>query len=208
MGHILFVLVVFLMWNITKFLSTIKHEVVVLSVIRTFSPVSFGVYILMSLPKLKKKVTTKAHVCATNRHTNPPSTLVSLLTDTAEHAPKPKHGRAFRSDSTNKQKRHYVITAYCIRIYLQMHAHSNNSYRYKPKFLYTVNSSTQQMNIVYTSTVDVACPLFSLFVNSLVEHIIYVEILQKTIIHLLYSCTNSASTSHTIFTILHIHTLL
>ena len=87
MGHVLFVLVIFLMWNITKFLSTLKHEVVVLSVIRTFSPVSFGVYILMSLPKLKKKANRKAQVPATNRHTNPPSTRVSLPTDTAEHAP-------------------------------------------------------------------------------------------------------------------------
>ena len=30
---------------------------------------------------------TKAYVPATNRHTNPPSTRVSLPTDTAEHAP-------------------------------------------------------------------------------------------------------------------------
>ncbi len=33
------------------------------------------------------KVTTKTQVPATNRHTNPPSTRVSLPTDTAEHAP-------------------------------------------------------------------------------------------------------------------------
>ena len=34
---------------------------------------------------LQRKVTSKAF--ATNRHTNPPSTRVSLPTDTAEHAP-------------------------------------------------------------------------------------------------------------------------
>ncbi len=62
-------------------------SLVVFSVIRTFAPVSFGVYILISLPNLQRKVTTKAQVPATNRHTNPPSTRVSLPTDTAEHAP-------------------------------------------------------------------------------------------------------------------------
>ena len=43
-------------------------------------------YVLISLPHLQKKVTTKAQV-PTNRHTNPPSTRVSLPIDTAEHAP-------------------------------------------------------------------------------------------------------------------------
>ncbi len=87
MGHILFVLVVFLTWNICKLISIIEYEVLVLSVIRTFSPISFGVYILMSLPSLQRKVPTKAQVPATNLHTNPPSTRVSLPADTAEHAP-------------------------------------------------------------------------------------------------------------------------
>ncbi len=87
MGHILFVLVVFFIWNIIYLCSFFPYSIIVLSVIRTFSPVSFGLYILMSLPNLQKKVTTKAQVPATNRHTNPPSTRVSLPTDTAEHAP-------------------------------------------------------------------------------------------------------------------------
>ncbi len=90
MGHILFILVVFITWNIMYFSSAFDYGLVVLSVIRTFSPVSFGVYILISvqnLRKKRKKTTTKAEVFATNRHTNPPSTRVSLPTDTAEHAP-------------------------------------------------------------------------------------------------------------------------
>ena len=60
---------------------------IVISVMQTFPPVSFGVYIIISIRSLRKKVTTKAQVPATNRHTNPPSTRVSLPTDTAEHAP-------------------------------------------------------------------------------------------------------------------------
>ena len=54
---------------------------------QTFPPLSFGVYILMSLSNLRRRVPTKAQVPATNRHTTPPSTRVSLPTDTAEHAP-------------------------------------------------------------------------------------------------------------------------
>ncbi len=87
MGHILFVLVVFLTWNTICLYSAFEYNNVVIAVIRTFAPVSFGVYILMSLPNLQRKVPTKAQVFATNRHTNPPSTRVSLPTDTAEHAP-------------------------------------------------------------------------------------------------------------------------
>ncbi len=64
---------------------------------QTFPPVSFGVYILMSLPSQQRKVTSKAQVPATNRHTNPPSTRVSLPTDTAKHAPN------FLSPSTAKK---------------------------------------------------------------------------------------------------------
>ncbi len=87
MGHILFVLVVFFIWNIIYLSSSFPFSIIVVSVIRTFSPISFGVYILISLPSLQRKVPTKAQVPATNRHTNPPSTRVSLPTDTAEHAP-------------------------------------------------------------------------------------------------------------------------
>ena len=88
MGHILLVLVVFLIGNILLlpiYTYNYAYGLVVTSVMRTFLPVSFGVYILMSIPNLQRKVTTKAF--ATNRHTNPPSTRVSLPTDTAEHAP-------------------------------------------------------------------------------------------------------------------------
>ena len=87
MGHIFFVLVVILTWNIIYLYSEFKYLLVIISVIRTFSPVSFGVYIFMSLPNLQRNLTTKAQVRATNHHTNPPSTRVSLPTDTAEHAP-------------------------------------------------------------------------------------------------------------------------
>ncbi len=87
MGHILFILVVFLIGNILYSISDFGYSIVVASVMRPFSPVSFGVYILISLPSLQRKVPTKAQVPATNRHTSPPSTRVSLPTDTAEHAP-------------------------------------------------------------------------------------------------------------------------
>ncbi len=88
MGHILFILVIYIIWNLIYLFSFFPYSGIVLSVIRTFAPVSFGVYIVMSIPKLPKKVTTaKAQVPATNRHTNPPSTRVSLPTDTGEHAP-------------------------------------------------------------------------------------------------------------------------
>ena len=95
-GHILLILVVFITWNILKL--DFEYSLVV---IRTFAPVSFDVYILISLQNMQN---TKAQVPATNRHTNPPSTRVSLPTDTAEHAPKPKYSRTFRSDSANKLK--------------------------------------------------------------------------------------------------------
>ena len=85
MGHILLVLVVFLIGNILLLSTSYNYGLVVTYVMQTFPPVSFGVYILMSLPNLQRKVTTKAF--ATNRHTNPPSTRVHLPTDTAEHAP-------------------------------------------------------------------------------------------------------------------------
>ena len=85
MGHILFILVVFFIWNIIYLFSFFPYSIIVVSVIRTFSPVSFDVYILMIIPNQGKKATTRAFV--TNRHTNPPSTRVSLPTDTAKHAP-------------------------------------------------------------------------------------------------------------------------
>ncbi len=88
MGHILLVLVVFFIWNLIFFGSPFfPYNIIVVSAIRTLGPVSFGVYILMSLPSQQRKVTTKSQVPVTNRHTNPPSTRVSLPTDTAEHAP-------------------------------------------------------------------------------------------------------------------------
>ncbi len=88
MGHILFILAVYIIWNIMYIFLEFEYGLVVLSVIRTVAPVSFGVYVLMSIPNLQRKVTTKAQVFATNRlHTNPPSTRVSLPTDTAEHVP-------------------------------------------------------------------------------------------------------------------------
>ena len=85
MGHIIFVLVVFLIGNILIFFSGFFRSLEVIFAIQTVVPVSFGVYIIISLPSLKRKVPTRA--LATNRHTNPPSTRVSLPTDTAEHAP-------------------------------------------------------------------------------------------------------------------------
>ncbi len=83
MGHILLVLVVLLIGSILLLPSIYSYGFEVTSVMRTFLPVSFGVYILISLPSLQRKVATRAF----NRHTNPPSTRVSLPTDTAEHAP-------------------------------------------------------------------------------------------------------------------------
>ena len=93
MGHILLVLVVCLIGNILLLLFFVSssydydYGLAVTSVMQIFPPISFGVYILMSIPSLQRRVTTKAQVFATNRHTNPPSTRVSLPTDTAEHAP-------------------------------------------------------------------------------------------------------------------------
>ena len=86
-SHIFFVLVVFLIGNILFLFSGYEYGLAVVFAIRTVAPISFGVYILISIPSLKRKVTMKAQVPATNRHTNPPSTRVSLPTDTAEHAP-------------------------------------------------------------------------------------------------------------------------
>ncbi len=89
MGHILFVLAVFFIFNLLAvylFSSAAYFNPMntVLAAMQTVFPVSIGVYILISL---RNKVTTKAQVFVTNRHTNPPSTRVSLPTDTAEHAP-------------------------------------------------------------------------------------------------------------------------
>ena len=82
-SHILFLLVIFLIGNIVFFVA--NGYLVAVFAIRIIAPVSFGIYILISL---RKKTTTKAQqLPATNRHTNPPSTRVSLPTDTAEHAP-------------------------------------------------------------------------------------------------------------------------
>ena len=91
MGHILFVLAVFFIINVLTVykLFRLRYINTILAAMQTFLPVSFGVYILMSIPSLQRRVTTKAQVPATNRHTNPPSTRVSLPTDTAEHAPSP-----------------------------------------------------------------------------------------------------------------------
>ena len=89
MGHILFILVVLLIGSILLLPFNEDYGIAEtsLSVVQIFIPVSFGVYILMSLSSQQRRVTTKAQVPATNRHTNPPSTRVSLPTDTAEHAP-------------------------------------------------------------------------------------------------------------------------
>ncbi len=87
MGHIFFVLVVFLIWNVICLFAIIDHDTVAHSALRAIAPISFGVYFIMSLPSLQRKVTTKAQVPVTNHHTNPPSTRVSLPTGTAEHAP-------------------------------------------------------------------------------------------------------------------------
>ena len=96
MGCTLLVLVVLLIGNILllPLLLLSRHTpdydhfgVAVTYAMQTFLPVCFGVYFIISLPNQQRKVTTKAQVPATNRHTNPPSTRVSLPTDTAEHAP-------------------------------------------------------------------------------------------------------------------------
>ena len=99
-GHIFFLLFVFLIGNIAFVASGYDCSLVVVFAIQTVAPVSFGVYILISL---RKKVTTKAQVPATNRHTNPPSTRVSLPTDTAEHAPN------FLSPSTAEPSAEYLL---------------------------------------------------------------------------------------------------
>ena len=99
-GHMIFLLVIFLIGNIAFLFSGHCFGLVVVFAIRTVALVSFGVYILISL---RKKVTTKAQVPATNRHTNPPSTRVSLPTDTAEHAPN------FLSPSTAEPSAEYLL---------------------------------------------------------------------------------------------------
>ena len=85
-SHILIMLVVLLIGNTTYFYD-FDDSLFVFFTLRTFATVSFSVYFLISIPSLQRRVTTKAQVPATNRHTNPPSTRVSLPTDTAEHAP-------------------------------------------------------------------------------------------------------------------------
>ncbi len=90
MGHIFFVLAIFFIFNLLAVYLVSSDSLpinIVLAAMQTVFPVSIGVYILISLQNLRKKVTTKSQVFATNRHTNPPSTRVSLPTDTAEHAP-------------------------------------------------------------------------------------------------------------------------
>ena len=88
-SHILIVLVVLLIGNAAYFYSHFyfNDAFLVEFAMQIVAIVSFGVYILISIPSLQRRVTTKAQVPATNRHTNPPSTRVSLPTDTAEHAP-------------------------------------------------------------------------------------------------------------------------
>ena len=82
-------------------LSGHDYGFVVVFPIRIIAPVSFGVYILISL--LRKKVTSKTRVPVTNCHTNPPSTRVSLPTDTAEHTPN------FLSASTAEPSAEYLL---------------------------------------------------------------------------------------------------
>ena len=60
MGHILLVLVVLLIGNILLLVPSSDYFFEVKSVMQTFLPVSFGVYILMSIPSLKRRVATKA----------------------------------------------------------------------------------------------------------------------------------------------------
>ncbi len=86
MGHTLFVIVVFLIWNISTLFSAFDFDtvvIIIISMIRITSHPFSGVHFLILLRNLQRKVTTQAQVI---RHTNPPSTRVSLPTDTAEHA--------------------------------------------------------------------------------------------------------------------------
>ncbi len=80
-SYILFLLVVFLIGNTVFVFSGFDSGLVIIFAIRTVVPLSFGVYILISLKNIQKNNT------ATNRHTNPPSTRVSLPTDIVEHVP-------------------------------------------------------------------------------------------------------------------------
>ncbi len=113
MGHIFFVLAVFFIFNLLLAVYLIVSGLLfintVLDAIQTFPPVSFGVYILISLQNLRKKTSTKAQVFATNLRTNPPSTRVSLPTDTAEHAPN------FLSPSTAEpSEMTLLMNSYCM----------------------------------------------------------------------------------------------
>ncbi len=126
MGHILLVLVVYLIGNILLLPILYRYNYAyygleVTVVMRTFIPVSFGVYILMSIRNLKRKVTSKAQVPVTNLHTNPPSTRVSLPTDTAEHAPN------FLSPSTAEPSE---VTPLNKLNYLCTHTHNDNETNY------------------------------------------------------------------------------
>ena len=89
MGYVLLFLVVIListlLWLLTKYESDFPYSLAVSYALQTFFFMLFGVYILMSLSSQQRRVTTKAQVFATNRHTN-------------------------RSDSTNKQ-----LNPYCKR---------------------------------------------------------------------------------------------
>ncbi len=74
-SHILITLVVILIGNTanSSWFPENDYAFVVYSALRAVAPVSFGVYFLMSLPHLRKKVTTKAQVFATNRHAHQPA---------------------------------------------------------------------------------------------------------------------------------------
>ncbi len=85
MGHIFFVLLVSLMWNTVYLFTQYEYGIIVVDVVRIFSPVSYGVYVCVCiLNQRKKQHKTKA---IATKHTVPPSTRVSLPTDTAAHAP-------------------------------------------------------------------------------------------------------------------------
>ena len=84
MGHIFFVLSVSLIWNTMYLFTIFKYGLIVVDVVRIFSPVSYGVYVCVCiLNQRKKQHKTKA---IATKHTVPPSTRVSLPTDTAAHA--------------------------------------------------------------------------------------------------------------------------
>ncbi len=100
MGHILFVLVIFLKrehvfaaFGYFYFASTLCNT-------NSCFSIFWCVHSHEHIPSLQRRVTTRAF--ATNRHTNPPSTRVSLPTDTAEHAPN------FISPSTSEPSEVYI----------------------------------------------------------------------------------------------------